>query len=62
VFSTFYFGFNIWIRARDGSIAAAALEPTGAVIQRIDFTNGLSPTQHYEGGLALRCLLHDTLP
>jgi hypothetical protein len=62
VFSTFYFGFHIWIRAEDGSIAAATLDPTGAVVERIDFTSGLGPTNHYEGGLALRCLHRDTLP
>jgi hypothetical protein len=52
----FYFGLLVWVHGRDGKLAAANLDPgvTGGRITPLDFTSGY--TDHYEGGLGLRCI------
>lgn len=57
----FYFGLRVWVHGRDGKLAAASLAPglSGARVTPLDFTSGY--TEHYEGGLGLRCIRRTSL-
>jgi hypothetical protein len=60
---TFYFGLEVWLRAKDGTIASGNLAP-GVVGSRVAAIPNATmyPTQHYEGGLALRCIRRTDVP
>ena len=57
-----YFGLNVWVRGGDRTLKKANLEP-GVVGARVAPLPGqISVTDHYEGGLALRCIRRTDLP
>jgi hypothetical protein len=58
----FYFSVRVFVRATDGSIQQANLAPS--VANRITplSATGEARKQHYEGGLALRCIRRTPLP
>jgi hypothetical protein len=57
-FGSFYFSLHVWVRAKDGTIQQGTLEPglTMGRVTPLDYRPGFTPTSHYEGGLALRCI------
>jgi hypothetical protein len=55
-FSAFFGSLQIWVRANDGSIARGTLAPDAATGRVSPLPDGLSPTDHYEGELGLRCI------
>ena len=54
----FFSSLAIWVRANDGTIKAGTLEPgvTGDRVTPLQLQPGWTLTQHYEGGLGLRCI------
>ena len=59
---TFYFGLKVWLRANDGTIASGDLSPD-VVGSRATVMPGFgSSVEHYEGGLALRCIRRTDMP
>ena len=63
-FGSFYFSLSVWVRARDGTIKQGTLEPgvTSSRVTPLVYPAGFTPEDHYEGGLALRCIRRADLP
>jgi hypothetical protein len=59
----FYFGLKVFIRAADGSIQQGDLTPGVSVrVAPLTYPQGWTAQQHYEGGLALRCIRRTQVP
>lgn len=58
----FYFSLRVFVRATDGSIQEANLAPS--IANRVTPLSAVGDArkQHYEGGLALRCIRRTPLP
>jgi hypothetical protein len=64
-----YFGLTVWIRAHDGTLAVANLEPGVTPDKRITFRSGTTtgplsgpPTSAVQDPIALRCIRRTDLP
>ena len=56
-FASFYFQLRLFIRAADGTIQEGRLDPRDPTrVLPLSFHQGQDARNHYEGGLALRCL------
>jgi hypothetical protein len=58
----FYSTLAIWVRAADGTIQAGTLAPGVSGSRVTPLPPGISPTDHYEGSLGLRCIRRTDLP
>jgi hypothetical protein len=64
-FGSFYFGTTVWLRAHDGTLQTGTLEPgvAGSRVAPLHVARGdVGYRDHYEGGLALRCIRRTDLP
>jgi hypothetical protein len=59
----FYSTLAIWVRAADGTIQSGTLQPGITGSHTIPLPPGVSTsTEHYEGGLGLRCIRNTDAP